>query len=583
MESIGVTFLNRRDMLITTLALAGFSPRSVAASGKALAGRPLFRDRAAETGLDCFLYCAPTLQHYMPEIIGAGVALFDYDNDGDLDIYVLQDGPVNPNVNPLEPPPPGWRPGNRLYRNMLSETGKLQFVDVTEKAGVGNIGIGMGVAVGDYDNDGYQDLYVTNFGHNILYHNNGDGTFTDVTNRAGVDDPRWSTSAAWVDYDGDGLLDLFVCNYVDFTVADNKRCYAPAGELDYCSPRSYNPQTSRLFHNLGNGKFEDVTASSGIGSLSGYGLGVICADFDGDGRVDIYVANDSAANYLWLNQGNGTFKEGALEAGLAYCSDGLAKAGMGLAADDIDNDGHLEVIVTNLTGEGVTLFRSDGKGLYDDATAQYRLAETTFGYTGYGVGFFDYDNDGLMDLFIANGAMTIIESVRAHQKGFYPYAQKNQLFHNAGAGKGFSEVTGASVPDFNQMEVSRGAAFGDINNDGAVDLVVTNANGPMRVLINEGGAHGHWLLVHLESDRGNRFGMGAEVGVFRRGQPAIWRRAHTDGSMLSASDIRVHFGLGNHSWIDALAVHWPDGTKEQWKSVRADRIVTLKQGTGRSV
>ncbi len=570
-------------MLFTTLALAGFNPRGRAAPARMPVRRPLFRDAAAETGLDCFLYVAPTRQHYMPEIIGAGVALFDYDNDGDLDVYVLQDGPVNPGVKPLEPPPAGWKPGNRLFRNMLSETGKLHFVDVTEKAGVGNIGIAMGVAVGDYDNDGYQDLYVTNFGHNILYHNNGDGTFTDVTQQAGVDDPRWSTSAAWVDYDGDGLLDLFVCNYVDFTVADNKRCYAPAGELDYCSPRSYNPQTSRLFRNLGNGRFEDVSGSSGIGSQSGYGLGVICADFDRDGRADIYVANDSAANFLWLNQGNGTFKEGALEAGLAYSADGLAKAGMGLAADDIDNDGHLEVIVTNLTGEGVTLFRGDGEGLYDDATAQFRLAQTTFGHTGYGVGFFDYDNDGLMDLFIANGAMVIIESLRAHQKGFYPYAQKNQLFHNQGAGKGFREVTDSAGPGLQLVEVSRGAAFGDINNDGAVDLVVTNANGPLQLFINEAGAQGHWLLVRLESAKGNRFGVGAEVGLLRRGQPTLWRRAHTDGSMLSASDIRVHFGLGNNPKIDAVAVHWPDGSKEQWGNIRADRIVTLRKGTGRSI
>jgi len=570
--------LTRRDILMASLALAGLPLRSSAA--KPQGRRPLFRDAAAEAGLDFFLYTGPTPERYMPEIIGAGVALLDYDNDGDLDIYVLQDGLVNPNARPLIVPPPGWKPGNRLFRNMLSETGKLHFVDVTEKAGVGHIGYGMGVAVGDYDNDGYLDLYVTNFGHNVLYHNNGDGTFTDVTQQAGVDDPRWSTSAAWVDYDGDGWLDLFVCNYVDFTVENNKRCYAPAGELDYCSPRTYNPLPSRLFRNLGNGRFEDMTASSGIGSLNGYGLGVICADFDGDGRVDIYVANDSAANFLWLNQGNGTFKEGALEAGLAFSADGLAKAGMGIAAEDIDNDGHLEVIVTNLTGEGVTLFRSDRPGLYDEATARFRLSEPTFGYTGYGVGFLDYDNDGLMDLFIANGAMTIIESLRAHQGGFYPYAQKNQLFHNAGPGKGFVEVTRDAGAAMQLAEVGRGAAFGDINNDGRVDIVVTNANGPLRLFLNEATA-GHWLLVRLEAAEGNRFGMGAEVGLFREGQPTLWRRAHTDGSMLSASDIRVHFGLGASTRIDLLVVRWPDGAREQWDNISADRIVTLRRGGGR--
>lgn len=573
--------LTRREIILAALEFAGFPPRAHGA--KAAARRPLFREVAAEVGLDFFLYGAPTREHYMPEIIGAGVALFDYDNDGDLDVYVLQGGLLNPSAKPLIQPPPGWKPGNRLFRNMLSETGKLHFVDVTEKAGVGHIGFGMGVAVGDYDGDGYQDLYVTNFGHNVLYHNNGDGTFMDVTLQAGVDDPRWSTSAAWVDYDADGRLDLFVCNYVDFTVENNKRCYAPAGELDYCSPRSYDPLPSRLFRNLGNGRFEDVTASSGIGSLSGYGLGVICADFNRDGRKDIYVANDSAANYLWLNQGNGIFKEGALDAGLAYSADGLAKAGMGLAADDIDNDGHLEVIVTNLTGEGVTLFRSDREGLYDDATTMFRLGESTFGYTGYGVGFFDYDNDGLMDLFVANGAMTIIESLRARPMGVYPYAQKNQLFHNEGPGKGFLEVTDTTGPAFQPVEVGRGAAFGDINNDGAVDIVVTNENGPLRLFLNEAGAGTHWLLVRLEAARGNRFGMGAEVGVFRRGQPTLWRRAHTDGSMLSASDIRVHFGLGDNPRIGAIVVRWPDGAKERWENIRSDRIVTLRQGSGRAL
>jgi enediyne biosynthesis protein E4 len=243
----------------------------------------------------------------------------------------------------------------------------------------------------------------------------------------------------------------------------------------------------------------------------------------------------------------------------------------------------LEVIVTNLTGEGVTLFRSDGQGMYDDDTAQFGLAQATFGYTGYGVGFMDYDNDGLMDLFIANGAMTIIESLRAHATGFYPYAQKNQLFHNQGTSKGFLDVTAVAGPALQPIEVSRGAAFGDINNDGAVDVVITSANGPARLLINQAGARGHWLEVRLESSKGNRFGMSAEVGVFRRGRPALWRRAHTDGSMLSASDIRVHFGLGDDTRIDAVAVHWPGGAKEQWENIRADRIITLRQGSGHSI
>ena len=514
----------------------------------------------------------------MPEILGAGLALIDYDNDGDLDVYLLQGTMLEQGKKPLAPPPPGWKPGNRLFRNMLSETGKLQFVDVTEKAGVGHIGYAMGVAVGDYDNDGYQDIYVTNFGSNVLYHNNGDGTFTDVTKEAGVDDPRWSTSAAWVDYNGDGLLDLFVVNYIDFTVLGNKRCYSPSGEPDYCSPMAYHAIPSRLFRNLGNGKFVDATESSGIASAYGPGLGVICMDFNGDGLIDIYVADDTAANLLWLNQGNGTFKESGLDLGLALSADGLPKAGMGLTADDIDNDGHLEVLVTNLNREGVTLFRSDKQGMYDDVTAQFRLAQSTFGYTGYGVGFFDYDNDGLMDLFIANGAMTIIDSTHNNSN---PYAQRNQLFHNEGEGKGFREVTDEAGPALQLIEVSRGAAFGDIDNDGNMDVVITNEDAPARVFLNQGGSKNHWLQVRLETPKLNRFGMGARIGLFRKGLPTLWRHAHTDGSMLSASDIRVHFGLGNNPAIEAVVVQWLDGKKEKWENVRADRIITLRQGTGR--
>jgi len=572
--------LTRRDLLFASLAVCGMPHTIRAALPPPAAPQPIFRDVAAEVGLDFHHFSGSTGSLLMPEILGAGLALIDYDNDGDLDIYLLQGTMLEPGKKPLIPPPPGWKPGNRLFRNMLSETGKLQFVDVTEKAGVGHIGYAMGVAVGDYDNDGYQDLYVTNFGRNVLYHNNGDGTFTDVTEQAGVGDPRWSTSAAWVDYNGDGLLDLFVCDYVDFTVLGNKTCYAPTGEPDYCSPLAYHPLPSRLFRNLGNGKFVDVTESSGIGSSYGPGLGVICMDFNGDGLIDIYVANDAAANRLWLNQGNGTFKEAGLDAGLAYSADGMPKAGMGVTADDIDNDGRLEVLVTNLNREGVTLFRSDGKGFYDDDTAQYRLAQPTFGYTGYGVGFFDYDNDGLMDLFIANGAMTIIDAIQNNPN---PYAQKNQLFHNEGAGKGFREVTAVAGPDLQLIETSRGTAFGDIDNDGRIDIVITNEDAPARLFLNEASSKRHWLQVRLEAPKLNRFGMGAKIGVFRQGLPTLWRHAHTDGSMLSASDIRVHFGLGENPKIDAVVVHWLDGRKERWEKIRADRMVTLRQGSGHAL
>ncbi|HVH72778.1 MAG TPA: CRTAC1 family protein, partial [Candidatus Dormibacteraeota bacterium] len=504
---------------------------------------PLFREVAEEIGLNFHHFTGAIGEYYMPEIMGAGVALFDYDNDGDLDVYLIQGTTFDPAQDPGRtkfPPIPGWKPGNRLFRNLLTETGKLQFVDVTEKAGVGHVGYGMGVAVGDYDNDGFQDLYVTNFGHNVLYHNNGNGTFTDVTAKAGVDDPHWSTSAAWVDYDRDGRLDLFVANYLDFTVKGNKHCYASTGERDYCTPKMYQPAAARLFRNRGDGTFEDVTEAAGIGAAIGPGLGVVCADFNRDGWPDIYVANDGAAAHLWINQRNGTFKEAGLLAGAAYSIDGLPQAGMGVTAGDFDGDGDEDIFKTNLTNEGANLYVNDGHGNFYEAAAEFGLLLPTFPYTGFGTEWFDYDNDGRLDLFIANGAVNRIASMR---ESAYPFGQPNQLFHNEG--KKFREMTAVAGPAFAMSEVSRGAAFGDINNDGAVDIVVTNNNGPVRLLLNQSRSlnRNHWLLVRLEAVQGNGFAIGATVEVRQRGQTLL-RRAHTDSSYLSANDVRVHFGLG---------------------------------------
>ncbi len=315
--------------------------------------------------------------------------------------------------------------------------------------------------MGDYDNDGDPDLYVTNFGHNVLYRNNGDGTFTDVTREAGVDDERWSASAAFLDYDRDGDLDLFVTNYVDFTLLGNKRCFAATGEPDYCTPAIYRPVPDRLFRNEGGGKFVDVTLTSGIGSAFGPGLGVVCADFNLDGWTDIYVANDGAANLLWINKGNGTFEEAGLLSGAAYGTDGIARAGMGVTAGDFDNDGDDDILVTNLRREGSTLYRNDGRGFFYDATTESGLTQASFPYTGFGVEWFDYDNDGYLDLFVANGAVTILETLRGSR---YPFHQRNQLFRNEGEGKKLVETSAG--PAFQLSEVSRGAAFGDIDNDG---------------------------------------------------------------------------------------------------------------------
>ncbi len=544
----------------------------------------LFREVAEEVGLKFHHFTGAAGEFYMPEIMGAGVALFDYDNDGDLDVYLIQGTMFDPAEDPRQakfPPTAGWKAGNRLFRNLLSETGKLEFVDVTEKAGVGHIGYGMGVAVGDYDNDGFQDLYVTNFGHNVLYHNNGNGTFTDVTAKAGVDDPRWSTGAAWVDYDRDGRLDLFVANYLDFTVKGNKQCFATTGERDYCTPKMYQPVPARLFHNRGDGSFEDVTEAAGIGAALGPGLGVVCADFNGDGWPDIYVANDGAAAHLWINQRNGIFKERGLLSGAAFNADGLPQAGMGVAAGDFENNGHEDIFKTNLTNEGSNLFVNDGRGNFHDAAAEFGLVLPTFSYTGFGTEWFDYDNDGQLDLFIANGAVNRIESLRGTP---YPFGQPDQLFHNEGEGQKFREMSQAAGPAFALSEVSRGAAFGDIDNDGAVDIVVTNNNGPVRVLLNQNRSlnRNHWLMVQLKGNHGNRFGIGATIELQQRGRKLV-RRAHTDSSYLSASDVRVHFGLGANANIDRLIVQWPDGEREAWDKIRADQIVAVHQGTGRRI
>lgn len=541
----------------------------------------LFRDVAAETNLTFHHFTGATGQLYMPEIMGAGGALFDYDGDGDLDVFLVQGTILGENKQLSDatfPPPTGWKPGHRLFRNEYAQTKKLRFTDVTEQAGLGAVSYGMGVAVGDYDNDGDPDLYVTNFGSNILYRNNGNGTFTDVTGEAQVDDPRWSTSAAFLDYDNDGDLDLFVDNYVDFTLKGNKKCFTPTGEPDYCAPGAYHPQPARLFRNEGVGKFTDVTQPSGIGSTFGPGLGVTCADFNNDGLTDIYVANDGAANLLWINKGDGTFEENGLLAGAAYNAEGIARAGMGVTAGDIDNDGDEDLLVTNLTKEGSTFFLNNGGGTFEDASSIFNLNQPSFLSTGFGVGWFDYDNDGFLDLFAVNGAVTLLPALHGMP---YPFHQKNQLFHNEGQRRSFREVTAEAGPSLRLSEVSRGAAFGDVDNDGDIDILVTNNNGPVRLLLNENRSRNRWLTVKLEGVKDNRRGVGARVGVFRKNMAPLWRTAHTDGSYLSAGDIRTHFGLGQHALLDSVVVSWPSGRKESWSDVNLDRIVTLRQNTGK--
>ena len=540
----------------------------------------LFRDAALEAGLEFQHFTGASGEFFFPEIMGPGAALLDYDGDGDLDVYFVQGTLLDKSKSPndsLFPPPSGRTPHNQLFRSELKEEGRLRFTEVAVLAGVADDGFGMGAAVGDYDNDGDADLYVTNFGSNVLYRNNGDGTFTNVTLKAGVDDVRWNTSAAFLDYDKDGDLDLFVAAYLDFTVKGNIICRSLGGMRDYCTPLEYQPLPDRLFRNEGDGSFTNVTGAAGMRSVSGKGLGVVCFDVNADGWTDIYVANDRTANQLWINLGNGTFEETALVSGTAYNADGTAESSMGVTAGDFDNDGDEDLFMTHLITETNTLYLNDGTANCQDATRQFGLARDSFAYTGFGTEWFDYDNDGSLDLFVANGAVFVVESQRGER---YPYRQKNQLFHNESEGK-FRETTTEAGPALEFSEVSRSAAFGDVDNDGDVDIVVGNNNGPARLLLNETGSRQHWLQVRLRGVKSNREGMGARVGVLRKGRKPLWRRAHTDGSYLSANDGRVHFGLGENSDLEAVVVEWPGGKEEVWSDIRADQILTLREGSGK--
>ncbi|MGH9630560.1 MAG: CRTAC1 family protein [Bryobacteraceae bacterium] len=551
-------------VVITALVAAGCG--GTADTGSSDAAGPLFLEVAEASGLVFHHVNGTTGNYYLPEIMGSGAALLDYDRDGDLDVYLIQSGSLDANQST----------GNKLFRNEMIPSGQLRFTDVTDAAGVGHQGYGMGVAVGDFNNDSYSDLYVTNFGPNVLYRNNKDGTFSDVTRASGAQDTRWSTSAAFTDYDRDGDLDLFAANYVDFTVKTNKTCYGPGGEPDYCTPKAYRPVVDRLFRNDGNGRFTDVTQAAGIGSAVGPGLGVAAADFERDGWPDIYVANDGEANHLWINQHDGTFRETALETGTAYSEDGQPQAGMGLAIADLEADGNQDILVTNLTREGATLYRNTGKGYFIDASISSGLRAPTFAFTGFGTALFDYDNDGRLDLFIANGAVTVIEALRGQP---FPFQQRNQFFRGIEGGQ-FVEVRDPKEMGdaLGLVEVSRGAAFGDIDGDGDIDIVAANNNGHARLLLNNQASRSHWLRVQL-----NGQAIGARVGLMQDGKPTVWRHIHTDGSYLSASEAVAHFGLGDASGVDAVLVQWPDGTQESWGVKKTDATLALSQGSGRPV
>jgi hypothetical protein len=542
---------------------------------------PLFEDTAKQSGLDFWQYSGATGDFRLPEIMGSGAALIDYDKDGDLDVYLVQGAPMNPQGKPLVPVPEGWEPGNRLFRNNLIPSGKLTFTDVTESAGVGHADVGMGVAAGDYDNDGFVDLYVTNYGHNVLYHNNRNGTFTDVTKAAGVESSGWSTSAAFIDYDRDGYLDLVVVHYVEFSARD---CYTPEGRRDYCGPQPFGRTVTQLYRNLGNGRFEDVTSAVGLDAVRGPGLGILTEDFGSNGYPSFMVANDGAANHLWLNEPRNpgpnerdrVFREAGVQQGLAYASDGRARAGMGVAAGDLYGDGGEDVVVTNLPNEGFTLFHQRPHGDYMDSTAQTGLLHISLPFTGFGVGLLDIWNRGLLDMFSANGA---VRAVPSQQGEPFPYHERSLLLRNMGKGKGFQDITASAGPAFQQMDVSRAAVFGDVNNDGGIDVLVTNNNGPARLLLNTAERE-HWILVRVEGVRSNRSGYGSEVELIRKDGTSVKRWVRSDGSYLAANDPRVHFGLGASPDVGRIQVRWPAGGCDSFGQIAVDRIVNLREGSG---
>ena len=550
----------------------------------ALSQEEIFTDIAESSGLDFTHFNGMSGEYYFPEMTGQGGALIDFDNDGDLDVFLIQGNMLGKGKTMKDAlfPTTVKQPRDRLYRNDLTVntdgSRSLVFVDITDSTGIMGTDYGMGVTVGDYDNDGYPDLYVTNYGPNRLWRNNGDGTFSDKTAEAGVADTLWGTSAAFLDYDRDGHLDLYVANYVEFDLDRNPACYGNSSRRDYCGPAAYTSQGDRLFHNLGNGRFRDVTTTALKNYKPGPGLGVSVADLDGNGWVDLYIANDGKPNQLWLNQGDGTFIDDALFTGTAVNRAGRAEASMGVDAADFDNDGDPDLFMTHLMGETNTLYVNMGDGLFDDKTIEYGLASSSMPFTAFGTAWFDYDNDGWLDLLILNGAVQVIESLAA-QGDKHPLEQPNQLFHNS-KGNSFRQTTQEAGEALKLLEVSRGAAFGDLDNDGDTDVVIFNNNGHVRLLQNNIGQNQQWIGLRLEGETGHTQPAARAALKFRDGE-TIWRRVRIDGSYCSANDPRILFGLGERQDVSSVEITWPDGLRESWTTLKTGHYNPLIKGKGR--
>lgn len=540
---------------------------AAAVHGSAADAPAPFLDVTGQSGVDFVHVNGAKGDLLLPEVIGSGAALFDFDNDGDLDLLLVQGNVL------------GTAPGpqtSRLFRNDLQrgDAHTLHFTDVTERSGTGIVGYGMGVAAADIDNDGWVDLYVTALGSNHMLRNNGDGTFRDVTAATRTDDPRWSTSATFFDYDNDGRLDLYVANYVRFGLDMKRACYSAASARDYCNPVVYDPVPDSLFHNEGNGTFSEVSARAGITRMPGRGLGVLAADFNGDGWIDLYVANDGDPNQLWINKsGSGKFEDDALLRGVAVDRMGRAQGSMGLDLADVDDDGDEDLFVTNLDNEANTFYRNQGRGVFEDRTSEAGLFRV--GFTGFGTRFLDYDNDGWLDLVVVNGAVRQLSS-QIRKGDPYPLRQRSLLFHNE-RGRRFVDVTESAGDAFVPLQVARGLVAGDLDNDGDIDLVIANNSGRARVLRNEVGSRRHWLGVRAIDARYRRDAVQARVVLLKNGHDVL-RRVHTDGSYCSASDPRVVFGLGDDASAQNVRVEWPGGGMEEFRGLAVDRYWVLERG-----
>ncbi len=570
-------------LLNLVIAVACGSPAnefSGADSGTAVSSRPPMVDRALELGLDFTHWNGMIGELYPVEALGSGAALFDYDGDGDLDIYLVQGNLLGPEADPKLAvlPPPGELPlGDRLFRNELAESGALRFTEVTEEAGLEATGYGMGVAVGDVDGDGHLDLYLTNLGADQLWHNRGDGSFEDWTLHSRVAVDGLSTAASLFDMEGDGDLDLYVGRYIDWSYALHQLCFQPSSALDYCGPESFRAAADLLWRNRGNGIFEDWTAEAGLQTAYGKALAVSAGDFDGDHHPDLMVANDAMENQLWIGRGDATFADQGVERGIAHNGAAEREASMGIAIGDVDGDGDQDVLLAHLSTETNTLYSNDGSGYFQDTTRSAGLAAPSLPFTSFGTAFFDLDNDGWLDLFTVSGAVRI-DPTQQQAGAIYPLAQTNQLFHNVGDGR-FEDWTATAGEVWRLAEVSRGAAIGDLDNDGDSDILLVNSNGPARLLINQIGQDRPWLGLRLV-DRSGGDALGARAEVHRQGVAPLVRVVRTDGSYLSASDPRLLFGLGDQPVIDRLRVVWADGQAETFPPPSIGRYHQLQRGQG---